>query len=127
MLYCEFVFKYKTTSVVVELSNFAVCGDFCVDVATLALVKVDLVLDLVDVCGLLLKLFLVHLPLFKRLLLFFIVFINEDSFIGSIKLLLLLLKLLAKFTNIVKVSCILTYCLGQITLSGLKITLSIFF
>lgn len=74
--------------------------------ATLTLIKVDLVLDLVDVFSLLCKSVFVHLPLFKRFLFLFVVFVDEDGLVCTVKLLLLILKLFAKFTDVVEIGSI---------------------
>lgn len=87
------------SSLIALLVDSAVSSDFCVYVSTLALVKVDLHLDVFDLPCLLFELRLklqlerLHLPFLL------VVLVHEDSLICVIELLVFLLLCLRHFAN----------------------------
>lgn len=95
--------------------------------ASFALVKVDLVLDLVDVLSLLLQNFLVLLALALQLAFFFVVFIHEDGLVRAFKLFDLLLQSHAQISYTFKEVGILLDTLGQLLLRALQISLCFLF
>lgn len=96
-----------------------------VDVAALALVKVDLRLQDVNLLGLHLELALEVVSHLLHLALIFIVFVNKDGLVRAIQLPVQLKLVLAQVSDQVQQASVLLDASSELTLSRLELTLSI--